>query len=65
MKSFGIDDSIMHSMTQNSVSVKIVDGIVAAEIFCVLCQNDTAKKRKLNGKSLLQKWRKFQILGAL
>lgn len=55
MKSFGIDDAIVQSMTQNSVSVKTVDGIVAAEIFCALCQNDTTKKRKLNGKKVFYK----------
>lgn len=55
MKLFGIDDAIIQSMTQNLVSVKVVDGNIAAEIFCVLCQNDTTKKRKLNGKKVFYK----------
>lgn len=55
MKSFGIDDSIIQTMTQNSVSVKIVNGNVASEIFCALCQFDTTKKRKLNGKKVYYK----------
>lgn len=55
MKSFGIDDSIIQSVTQNSVSVKILDGNVAAEVFCALCKNDTTKKRKMNGKKVFYK----------
>lgn len=52
MKSYDIDDAIVQSMTQSSVSVQIVDGNVAAKVFCVLCQNDTTKKRKLNGNKV-------------
>lgn len=55
MKSFEIDASVVENMTQNSVSVKIVNGIVAAEIFCALCRNDTVKKRKLTGKKVFLK----------
>lgn len=55
MKSFGVDESIIQSMTHNSVAVKILDGNVAAEIFCALCQNDTTKKRKLKGKKVFYK----------
>lgn len=63
MKSFDIDDSIIQNMQLNSVSVKIVDGKVAAEIFCALCQNDTAKKGKLKGKKISTKMEKIPNIG--
>lgn len=55
MKSLDIDNSIIDSTEQNIVSVKIVDDMVVAEVFCAVCHNDLTKKRKLKAKRVFYK----------
>lgn len=37
MKTFKIDDSIIQTINSNIVSVKIVDELIIAEVFCAIC----------------------------
>lgn len=55
MESFDIDKSIIESIKPNIVSVKIVNGLVIAEVFCAVCQIDETKKRKSKAKRVFYK----------
>lgn len=55
MKSFDIDNSVINSITQNIVSVRIVDDLVFAEVFCAVCQKDESVKRKMKAKRVFYK----------
>lgn len=55
MRTFDIDDAIIQTINPNIVSVKIINDLVVAEVFCAVCQNDGAKKRKMKGKRVFYK----------
>lgn len=55
MQHFDINDSIIQKINLNFVSVKIIDGVVIAEVLCAVCQNDPKKQRKLKGKKIFYK----------
>lgn len=55
MQTFEIASSIIEQITLKMVSVKIVEGVVVAEVFCAVCQHDQSKKRKLTGKRVFYK----------
>lgn len=55
MQTFDIDDSIIQRIKPNIVSVKIVEDLVVAEVFCAVCQNDDTKRGKMKGKRVYYK----------
>lgn len=50
MQKYGIDNSFIQKVTLNCVSVKIVDDLVEAEVFCAICQNSESKSRRKSKK---------------
>lgn len=52
MQSFVIAESISETFNLNDVSVGITNGKISGEINCVVCVNDTEKKRKIKPKKV-------------
>lgn len=50
MQKYDIDNSFIQKVTLSCVSVKIVNDLVEAEVFCVICQNSGSKSRRKSKK---------------
>lgn len=55
LEQFNIEKSVIQMVNQSTVQVKIVDGTVHAEAFCIICQNNGTIKGKLKAKRVYYK----------
>lgn len=52
LESFGIEKVIVRNVNSSNVCVKMVNGKVHAEVFCIICQENQTTKRELKGKKV-------------